>query len=311
MYDIRFATPDDLAEVPALIVGLQADSAHHIGYLGETVADVEAAFADLEPDWASRTAVAVDDGGRLCGLLTVELDADLGRAFLHGPFVDVPVNHPAGSRIWDGTADALYALAEPLFAGVADREVFGHTRHRRLEAFAARHGFASGRPSDVFLIDGDGLRALLLREAGCPRTGPAREMRVLPTDAAVHEAVAVLHERCFPNSYLSGRRLVDGDDRHTVVVAMDGERVLGYAAGKAEPGEYYLDFVAVEPDARGQGVGAALATELVWKLAERFGARSQAAATVLGGNSSSQRMFDRLGFRLHLELIAYRSSVPA
>ena len=79
-------------------------------------------------------------------------------------------------------------------------------------------------------------------------TGPAREMRVLPTDPAVHEAVAVLHERCFPKTHLSGRELVDGSRDHTVVVAMDGDRVLGYASGKAEPGEFYLDFVAVEPD---------------------------------------------------------------
>ncbi|GAA3866422.1 GNAT family N-acetyltransferase [Saccharothrix violaceirubra] len=303
MYATRFATPDDLAGLPDLLVRLQADPAHHIGYLGETLADVA---GPLTPDWPARTVVATDDSGRVCALLTVETSGT--RAFVHGPFVDVPVNHPAGSRIWDQTADALYALAEPLFDGIADREVFGHTRHRNLEQFAVRHGFASGRACGIHVLDGDALRDLMLREAGCPRTGPAREMRVLPTDRAVHEAVAVLHERCFPSSYLTGAKLVEDSGERTVVVAMDGDVVLGYAAGKAEPGEYYIDFLAVEPGVRGQGVGAALATELVWKLAERHGARPQAAASILVGNTSSQRMFDRLGFRLHLELIAYRST---
>jgi ribosomal protein S18 acetylase RimI-like enzyme len=308
MYDIRFAGQDDMSAVPALLVRLQADTAHHIGYLGETLGELTEELAEFEPDWPSCTVVATDDSGRVCGVLSVEVDTELRRAFLHGPFVDVPVNHPAGSRIWDQTADALYAHAAPLLEGVADREVYGHTHHRRLAAFAERHGFTAGRASGIYLLDGDGLRGLLLREAACPRTGAAREMRVLPTDAAVHEAVAVLHERCFPKTYLSGRKLVDGGGGHTVVVAMDGDAVLGYAAGKAEPGEYYIDFVAVEPDVRGAGVGAALVTELVWKLAERSGARPQAAASILAGNGSSRRMFARLGFRLHLELVAYRAN---
>ncbi|MBM7813365.1 GNAT family N-acetyltransferase [Saccharothrix algeriensis] len=311
MYDIRFAGQDDLAAVLALLVRLQADTAHHIGYLGETLGELTEELAEFEPDWPSCTVVATDDSGRPCGVLSVEVDTELHRVFLHGPFVDVPVNHPAGSRIWDQTADALYAAAAPLLRGIPDREVYGHTEHRRLAAFAERHGFTAGRASGIYVLDGDGLRGLLLREASCPRTGPAREMRVLPTDAAVHEAVAVLHERCFPKTYLSGRKLVDGDGKHTVVVAMDGDRVLGYAAGKAEPGEYYVDFVAVEPDVRGGGVGAALVTELVWKLAERCGARPQAAASILAGNASSQRMFDRLGFRRHLELVAYRANRAA
>jgi ribosomal protein S18 acetylase RimI-like enzyme len=191
--------------------------------------------------------------------------------------------------------------------GVEDRELHGHTEHRRLADFARRHGFTAGRASSIFVVDGTGLRALLLREASCPSTGPARDMRVLPTDAAVHEAVAVLHERCFPNSHLSGRQLVDRAQGHTVVVAMEHDRVLGYAAGTAQPEEYHVGFVAVEPGLRGRGIGAALVTELVWALAVAHGARPQAAAAVLAGNESSRKMFARLGFDVHVELVTYRA----
>jgi ribosomal protein S18 acetylase RimI-like enzyme len=305
MYDTRFAVPGDLSAVLALLVRLQADSAHHIGYLGETLGELTEELAEFEPDWPSCTVVATDDSGRVCGLLSVEIDQELQRAWLHGPWVDVPVNHPAGSRIWDQTADALYKTAEPLLQ--PDRELFGHTQHRRLEAFADRHGFAKGKPSSIYTLEGDGLRNLLMREAGCPRTGAAKEMRVLPTDAAVHEAVAVLHERCFPRTYLSGAKLVDGSKDRTVVVAMDGEKVLGYAAGKQQAEEYFVDFVAVEPDLRGKGVGADLVTELIWKLAAAHGARKQAAATILVGNEASEHMFARMGFTLLVELVSYRS----
>lgn len=309
MYDTRFADQGDLSAVTELIVRLQADHAHFIGYLGETTEELSAELAEFEPDWASCSVVATDESGRICGVLSVEADPALGRSWLHGPFVDVPVNHPAGSRIWDQTADALYAKAAelPQLRGIHDRELYGHTAHRRLAAFAERQKFTAGRASSIFVVDGDGLRNLLLREASCPTTGPARDMRALPTDPAIHEAVAVLHERCFPKSYLSGRQLVDQVGDRTVVVAMDGDTVLGYAAGKQQTEEYFIDFVAVEPDVRGSGVGAALVTELIWKLAATHGARPQAAAAILEGNDASVRMFDRLGFHLLLELVAYRT----
>jgi hypothetical protein len=111
MYDTRFAVPGDLSAVLALLVRLQADSAHHIGYLGETLGELTEELAEFEPDWPSCTVVATDDSGRVCGVLSVEIDQELKRSWLHGPFVDVPVNHPAGSRIWDQTADALYKTA--------------------------------------------------------------------------------------------------------------------------------------------------------------------------------------------------------
>jgi ribosomal protein S18 acetylase RimI-like enzyme len=248
--------------------------------------------------------VAVDADDNITGMLSVEIDAELGRAWLHGPFVDVPVNHPAGSRIWDQTADAMFRRATELLTGITDLELYGHTAHRRLAAFAERHGFSAGKASAIHVLDNGELRSLLLRDAKCPSE---REMRVLPTDPLVHQAVAVLHERCFPRTYLSGKQLVESKpSTRTVVVAMDGERVIGYAAGKAQPEEYYVDFVAVEPDVRGQGVGAALITELLWKLAADHGARPQAAASIYTGNESSQNMFARLGFRLHIELVAYR-----
>ncbi|WP_285751889.1 GNAT family N-acetyltransferase [Lentzea sp. NBRC 105346] len=303
MYDIRFAEPGDLSAALALLVRLQADTAHHIGYLGETVEALSEELAEFEPDWSSCSVVATDESGRLAGFLSVEIDSKLRRAWLHGPFVDVPLNHPAGSRIWDQTADALFVKAREILDDITDHELYGHTNHRRLAAFAQRHGFTAGKASSIYLLDNGALRTLLLRDANYSAT---HEMRVLPTDPAVHEAVAVLHERCFPHSYMSGRQLVDGTKNRTVVVAMDGQRVLGYAGGKAQPEEYYVDFVAVEPDARGQGIGAQLVTELLWKLACDQGARPQAAASILAGNESSRRMFGRLGFRLHLELVAYR-----
>jgi ribosomal protein S18 acetylase RimI-like enzyme len=287
----------------ALLARAQADPAQHIGYHGVTEAELADEFAGFEPDWASNAVLAVDESGRLAGVFSAEVDRELRRAWLYGPYVDVPVNHPAGSRIWDQTADRLfYALLElPLLAGIADLELFGHVQHRRLSAFAGRHGFAAGKPSRIMVLDGAGLRGLLLREAGPGERD--RGIRELPEDPAVRRAVAVLHDRCFPNTYLSGLRLAE-NDRTVVVAQADG--VQGYAVGRAQQDEYFVDFVGVEPAARGTGLGPALVTELVWALAARHGARPRVAASVARGNEPSERMFGKLDFHAHLDLISYR-----
>ncbi|KAA2253623.1 GNAT family N-acetyltransferase [Solihabitans fulvus] len=303
MHHIRFAEQGDADAVLALLARLQADPAHHIGYHGVTVEELTEELAEFKPDWAANAVLATDESGRLAGVLSVDVNPDLGRAWLYGPYVDVPVNHPAGSRIWDQTADSLYAAAQrlPAMAGIADVELYGHVEHRRMAAFAKRHGFPAGKPSSIFVLDGANLRTLLVHETAAES---GLETRTLPTDPAIHEAVAVLHERCFPNTYLTGRQLVEGD--HTVVVALRDNKVLGYAGGKVQQDEYFVDFVAVEPDNRGGGIGRLLVTELVWQLAARHGARQQAAAAIAGTNEASRRMFTKLGFHVHLELVSYR-----
>src|SRR5207253_4772339 len=153
-------------EVVEVLVRLQADPAHHIAYHGETADEITAELTGMRPDWTTGTLLATDPGGRLRGVLGVEADAEVGRAWLHGPFVDVPANHPAAERIWQKTADALLgrALRMPSLHGITDLELCGHRKHRLLADFAARHNFHTGVTSRVYLLTGQPLRAVLVRD---------------------------------------------------------------------------------------------------------------------------------------------------
>jgi ribosomal protein S18 acetylase RimI-like enzyme len=310
MYDVRPATPDDLVDVIELITRLQSDPAHLIAFHGDTTEEVAEELAGLRPDWVSCAAVATDRNGRLRGVLSVEADDEQHRAYLYGPYVDVPANHPAASQLWQATADALLDRAArlPPMAGVTRLELFGHRQNRLLADFAARHD-ASGRSSTrLFTLTGTDLRSLLVRAAD--EAPPADDrMCVLPGDPAVRAAVALLHDRCFPNAPTAGRQLIADDSEYTVVVLLgSGERagvVLGYAAGYPQAAEYYVDVVGVDPAYRSLGAGRLLVRRLLSELARRAGARNRAAAVVALGNDASERMFTALGFELTLELVSY------
>jgi ribosomal protein S18 acetylase RimI-like enzyme len=306
MYDVRTATPVDLDSVIALIARLQQDPAHRIAFHGETAREVAEELAEVEPSWPGCAVVAVDQGGRLRGTLTVEIDPGQRRAYLYGPYVDVPANHPAAGTLWQATADAMLARVHelPAFAGVRTIELFGHRQNRLLADFASRHTATARTTTRCFTLTAAPLRSLLVRHSPDDRVVP------LPPDPAVRAAVARLHDRCFPGAPTTGAQLVSGD-RHTVVVLMGEHGLLGYAGGYTQAEEYYVDVVGVSEDARSCGVGRSLVRRLLGELAARDGVRDRAAALIRAGNDPSERMFTKLGFVLSQELVNYQADLAS
>lgn len=303
MFHIRPAADADYDQVRDLLCRLQAAHSHHIGYHGETETEIADELSTLRfPEF---TTVATDDAGHIRGVLSVDIDRSLGRAWWYGPYVDVPAEHPAADRIWSRTADALYDTASGALRGVTDTELYGHVEHCRLADFARRHGFPAGEYSSVLMLDG----VDLVRMVGAVADEHAMhigEFPTPPTESTVAAAFIRLHDELFPNTYLSAATLLAGDPEHTVIAATDDGRLIGYAVGSAQPHDYFIDFVGVATEFRGRGIGTALVTTLVQRLADQHGARSAACAVVAGGNEPSRRMFRGLGFVPHKELVSYR-----
>jgi amino-acid N-acetyltransferase len=93
---------------------------------------------------------------------------------------------------------------------------------------------------------------------------------------------------------------LDGVDQHlTMVVAKDGDTLLGAAAVELYPGGALLRSVVVDPDARGRGLGHRL-TEAALRVAKERGADTAFLLT-----TTAEAFFPKLGF----ERIA-REDVP-
>ncbi|MGH9231850.1 MAG: GNAT family N-acetyltransferase, partial [Acidimicrobiales bacterium] len=122
--------------------------------------------------------------------------------------------------------------------------------------------------------------------------------------------IAALHDAEFPDPYASAARLVDGGlagSRVVLVAEDDTGRVAGYAAGEVhDDGEGFLDYVAVDPAARGHGVGRALVEAATRRLLERA-VRDRVALTVQDHRAPARALYAALGFRPEGSLVAYRS----
>jgi N-acetylglutamate synthase-like GNAT family acetyltransferase len=299
MTEIRPATRADLPAVVSLITRLQADPAHHIGFFGYTEEEITDELAGVEPEWHEGAVVAIASSGGLRGVLSTDVNPELGRAWLYGPHVDVPSGHPAAPQAWHTTADALFhaALKLPHLTGITDLSLYGHAEHRQLGEFADRHGFAKEKPTRIFTLAGAELRSLLAQDT--------EKVGLLPADGSLNQQFSVLLERCFPNRTSSAEQLLSG--RHSIVVLRQADgKLAGFAAGYSQEIEHLVDYVAVEPDMRCVGVGRQVVRGLISALDAKNGARRQAAAVVKIDNHASAGMFTRLGFEVELELVSYR-----
>ena len=226
----------------AVMAAWNSRPASHVVYVDSEAGDVAHALRRLTPH-GPEGVLAVRDGHRFRGLLAVEADPEIGRAWLWGPFTDEAEGDPAALE------DALLAaVADLLPEGVDELEIAADERNERLVAFADRHRFV--RFSRSFLLD-------FPRE----RFDPAAVAPLPDLDPALDPQMAALHATAFAGSHWNARQLRElHGPYHRLIGKVEEGRLLGYVFVRVEDevDEAEVEFLAVDPAARGKGVGGAL-----------------------------------------------------
>jgi ribosomal protein S18 acetylase RimI-like enzyme len=93
------------------------------------------------------------------------------------------------------------------------------------------------------------------------------------------------------------------DKNAVLLVAEEGDAILGYSYGRLEPRDWNMLLdehgaihdILVDPAARRSGTGRSLVTAMMSELAKR-GAKRVVLATMVG-NTAAQKLFESVGFR--------------
>jgi hypothetical protein len=127
------ACKDRFDELVSFVARLNRDGTHHIGFFGESEADIRASLAEsLIPPPEGFTMAY--EGDELVGIFGVDANPEINRAWLFGPLVD--------HADWHDIADKLYARVLPRIpVDIRDYDLFCDVRNINMEAFAVRHGF--------------------------------------------------------------------------------------------------------------------------------------------------------------------------
>jgi ribosomal protein S18 acetylase RimI-like enzyme len=274
----------DFERVVRFIARMNDDPMHHIGYFGVGAADVEQELQSLDVPLPDGFKLAVE-GGDLIGVMGVDFDPEISRAWLYGPVID--------HVDWHSLADQLYAAVRPAIPPtIGQHELFCDAHNLNCRAFAERHGFAPISEHMIFFLH---------------RSGSIPAAAVSEWEPPYFEAFQGLHNRAFPNAYYKARQIVDkqGDDARLLIAAQNGD-LQGHVFGQVTPHSGYIDFIAVNECWRGQGIGKTLlAGALHWMFS--IPAVEQVNLTVAVANTAAQRLYESFGFTRERTMCAFRT----
>jgi ribosomal protein S18 acetylase RimI-like enzyme len=290
---VRPVAEEELPMVAAVVAEEQADPERHIGYVATDAGAIATDLRDLEPAGLAGVLVAVD-GDQLVGVLGAEWDTDPPRVWWHGPFV-------ADVADRTGVAEALLAAGQALLPeSVVQEEMAPDDRNSFVADVARRRGLAPDEAS-----------AVLHRSTAPPGdpVQPPAGVAIGPLEEQDRAAVAGLHDVAFPVAHTPGDRIDEGTDRLVLVARReapdDRAEVLGFAAVERQAdGSGYLDLLAVAPDARGTGLGAALVEAACSALHTQLGC--EVVNLTVRETNPARRLYQRLGFTEERVLRPYR-----
>jgi len=281
---------DALDEVLDLIAAQQADLSRGTTMLGDERVGIAAELDDLEPAWASTVRVAREDG-RVVAASLVEWDEENARAWLFGPWV------AGGDDAWARWARPLVdAALGQLPAGIDRVELAGDVSNVRMAALAEELGWPAGEVSHVYAAP-----------APAAAGWPDPVLTIRPATAADRETIRPVHDQEFPATYAGMERLLpdEPDGKFHVLLAEEGSRFLGYAAGRVQPdGAGYLDYLAVPDAARGHGAGRDLLVAIGRYLVDAA-PHHDVNLTVQDHRAPARRLYESLGFELQLSIVGY------
>jgi GNAT superfamily N-acetyltransferase len=225
--------------------------------------------------------VAFQDN-QLIGTLGCELDEELGRGWVRGPFVIADTDN------WENiAASLLQGLQNTLPSAIHRLDSYLNIANERGNNFYIAHGFQKLRLAHVYVA-----------------ATPENPLGPVNTCTSLHphqtEKFIALHESIFPQTYATGQRIVDKlGDHHQVFVYTRGSEILGYlyAAIEEDSGDGSVEFVGVREDARGNGIGRQLLHKALHWLFE-VKEVSQTTLVVNDNLTNARSLYESVGFRL-------------
>ncbi len=225
-------------------------------------------------------AMASQDN-EIIGAFGAEIDPELGRSWLRGPFVDK-------TQDWDKTATELLAsLMNILPPSINRLDSFLNITHHQGNQFYLQHDFEQKQLVHVYT-------AKPMNDANKPT------VYCQPLQQKFHSEFIALHDTIFPGTYYTGQQIIDRlNETEQVFVYIDEAVVQGYiyATVHKEANEGMIEFVGVNAEARGQGIGRKLlATAIRWLFEEK--STPQISLTVLDNLANARALYESVGFHL-------------
>lgn len=277
MYTLRAPQTNEFEQVADFIFEQQARPERRCLHLDWNLDGIRADLKDLDQPFEEAFR-CVFEQEQLVGVLGSDLDHESGRGWLHGPFA----RQPDWSRIGQLLFDELWQRLPQTIQRLSNYLELAN--HQGLELHLANH-FSQQGVSHIY------------QAAVRPTQAQLNVRQFIPTD---QELVCQLHEQAFAQSWLHAAEMISQiDPRHPLLIACVQEEPVGYLrlSRHVSLSEATVDFVAIKPDFRGQGLGRQLLeAALQWTFGEQK--LTLCFLNVSDSNTHAQGLYQSVGFEL-------------
>jgi GNAT superfamily N-acetyltransferase len=278
----RVAQRDDYRELAEWLVQMsQAPEQHCLHtWSGQSAEGLQQQLLSYWDESELCYIMALRDG-QLVGAMGSECDEGLKRGWLHGPHV--------AARDWGLIAAELFTrLLAELPTCIGQLDAYLNVENARGRRFYARQGFKEREHLNYdFWLTPD--ERVVSGDRGCVLLGKEHET-----------SFKQLYEALFPAAYYSAERVTHMIGRsHQVLVAAEGDEVLGFAVVSTEGNESVgeIQFFGVREDSRCQGYGGRLLLSAIDWLLDRAGV-SRVCLNVGEELVHVRGLYENVGFRL-------------
>jgi ribosomal protein S18 acetylase RimI-like enzyme len=276
---IRDANPEDYSSIAKIISEHNHKPESHCIQSSSTSdpSSIEQEIVELYSKEELLYVVAEMDG-QLAGLLGCEYDQSVGRGWMRGPFLV--------RDQWDSLPQALLETLLAALPPVIRRlDSFLNQEHSLGNRFYLENGFLLKSRTHVYFAQADGWEGG--KQVSCNEIEPKQE-----------QDFVALHESAFPVTYIKGKGILNQlDEDHKLFIYAQHSPLDGYIYVSVDrfAGEGYIEYIAVQPELRGRGIGKALLQcAMDWCFSTR--GLGRVALTVHEELADAQSLYESVGF---------------
>ncbi|MDY0278329.1 MAG: GNAT family N-acetyltransferase [Acholeplasma sp.] len=113
-----------------------------------------------------------------------------------------------------------------------------------------------------------------------------------------------MHERIFPNVYLTSDNLLENDKDKYVYVLHDEEKPISYGLIKLMKGQAFLEIFAIDEPYRGRGLAKPFITSIIHEAFKHQDIK-KIFLVVDDNNEIAYQLYQKIGFRIQNQNVSY------
>jgi len=287
--NVMIQSPSNIKELVSYIAKKNREPQYHIGYCGQNEAEMKATLLNEFGDIPVSDAFSVAyKNNQIIGVFGLDVDVNKNTAEAWGPFINL-------NEKWQMIAHQLRnTLIHKIY--INQINFFVHEENKQVQIFLHEIRAKKTGSHHILKISKEDIRT-------------QESEKITLYEPSLRKAFQKLHDTTFPSTYYDAEDILARlNDKNRLLIIKEGEtnKLKAYSYIEAMPAfaEGNIEFIAVSPEYRGQGIGTGILKASVKELFKHDKIK-EITICVNKQNRKAIGLYQNAGFRIEDDLHSY------